>query len=233
MQVISFTGKSGTGKSYQATRLCRIKGVEAIIVACGTVSAIALSKLHQTFDLPIIGVIEPGARVACETTKNGSIGVIATRATIGSHVYNDAIHAIRPNVSVIGKACPLFVPLVEEGWIHDKITDEIILRYLDDLLEHQIDTLILGCTHYPLLRTEIHRLIGDQIRLVNPAYETAISLKAMLAENGLENTAPVQAGEPYPYRFYVSDDAERFAGFATSVLPVDVKSARIVAIEDY
>ena len=218
----------------QIVRFLRTQQIKAIVVACNTATALAMNEIREEADgIPVIGVIEPGARVACETTKNGSIGVIATRATIGSHVYNDAIHAIRPNVSVIGKACPLFVPLVEEGWIHDKITDEIILRYLDDLLEHQIDTLILGCTHYPLLRTEIHRLIGDQIRLVNPAYETAISLKAMLAENGLENTAPVQAGEPYPYRFYVSDDAERFAGFATSVLPVDVKSARIVAIEDY
>lgn len=220
--------------SRQIVRFLKTQQIKAIVVACNTATALAMKDIREEADgIPVIGVIEPGARVACEATQNGKVGVIATRATIESHVYNNAIHAIRPDISVIGKACPLFVPLVEEGWIHDKITDEIILRYLDDVLEHQIDTLILGCTHYPLLRTEIRRLIGDGVRLVNPAYETASSLKAMLAEQGLTNSCPADAGEPYPYRFFVSDEAERFAGFANSVLPVDVNSARIVPIEEY
>ncbi len=218
----------------QIVRFLKTQEIKAIVVACNTATALAMDAIREEAgEIPVIGVIEPGAKVACASTENGRIGVIATRATIGSHVYNDAIAAIRPEVSVIGKACPLFVPLVEEGWIHDKITDEIIMRYLDEVLEYKIDTLILGCTHYPLLRSEIRRLVGDSIRLVNPAYETAIELKGMLMDEGLENDRQREAGEPYPYRFFVSDEAERFAGFADSVLPVDVKTARIVPIEEY
>ncbi len=220
--------------SRQIVRFLKTQEIKAIVVACNTASALALDEIREEAGgLPVIGVVEPGARAACEETKRGRIGVIATRATIASHVYSNAIHAIRPELSVIGKACPLFVPLVEEGWTHDKITDEIILRYLDEVLEYDIDALILGCTHYPLLRSEIRRLIGDEIRLVNPAYETANELKRLLRSEALENDSPRMPGEPYPYRFFVSDDAERFAGFANSVLPVDVKSARIVPIEEY
>ncbi len=234
---VPYGSKSGqTIKRYsrQIVRFLKTQEIKAIVVACNTATALAMDEIREEAGgLPVIGVVEPGARAACEASKSGRIGVIATRATIGSHVYSEAIQGIRSDASVIGKACPLLVPLVEEGWIHDKITDEILLRYLDELLEHDIDALILGCTHYPLLRSEIRRLIGDGIRLVNPAYETASELKRLLKEQGLDNDKLRDAGEPYPYRFYVSDEAERFAGFANSVLPVDVKNARIVPIEEF
>ena len=134
---------------------------------------------------------------------------------------------------MISQACPLLVPLVEEGWLHDRITDEILMRYLDDVLEHDVDTLILGCTHYPLLRSAIKKLLGEQVTLINPAYETAKELEKMLAASGLANGRPVDKNEPYPYKFFVSDDAKKFKDFANSILPIDVTNARIVPIEEY
>jgi glutamate racemase len=217
----------------QIVRFLKTQEIKAIVIACNTATAYALEAAREEAGIPVIGVIEPGARVACNETKNGRIGVIATRATIGSGAYVQAIHSIRPDVNVIGKACPLLVPLVEEGWVHDKVTDEVLLRYMDELLENDIDTLILGCTHYPLLRSTIRRLLGNSIRLVNPAYETARVLKSMLDESGLSARVPQKADEPTPYRFFVSDEEQRFAEFANSILPIDVKTARIVPIEEY
>ncbi len=219
--------------SRQIVRFLRTQGIKAIVTACNTATAFALDIVREEAGVPVIGVIEPGARVACETTENGRIGVIATRATIGSRAYDSAIHAIRPDVTVIGKACPLLVPLVEEGWTHDRVTEEILMRYLDDVLEHDVDTLILGCTHYPLLRSAIRGLVGDRIHLVNPAYETAGELKTMLEKMHLDSDQPRREDEPTPYRFFVSDEAQRFAEFANSILPIDVKTARLVPIEEY
>ena len=138
--------------SRQIVRFLKTQEIKAIVVACNTATALAMDAIREEAEgIPVIGVVEPGARVACQESRKGRIGVIATRATIGSNVYSEAIHAIRPEAQVISKACPLLIPLVEEGWLHDKITDEIILRYLDEVLEYGVDTLILGCTHYPLL----------------------------------------------------------------------------------
>ncbi|MBQ6386205.1 MAG: glutamate racemase [Lachnospiraceae bacterium] len=218
----------------QIVRFLKTQKIKAIVIACNTATAWAFDAVkEEAGGLPVIGVIEPGARVACEESKNGKIGVIATQATIRSRAYPDAIRMIRPDASVIGKACPLLVPLVEEGWVHDKVTDEVIMRYLDEVLEHRIDTLILGCTHYPLLRSEFRRLLGEEIRLVNPAYETARELGRLLEAQGLTNSLPLNPEDPTPYRFFASDEAERFAAFANSILPIDVRSARFVAIEDY
>ena len=217
----------------QIVRFLKTQNVKAVVAACNTATAFALDVVREEAEMPVIGVIEPGAKVACDITENGRVGVIATRATIESRAYNQAIRAIRPDINVIGKACPLLCPLVEEGWIHDKVTDEIIMRYLDDVLENKIDTLILGCTHYPLLRSTIRKLIGDEIRLVNPAYETARELKILLETEGISAKIPPDSGEPMPYRFFVSDEARRFAEFANSILPIDVKDARLVQIEEY
>ena len=218
----------------QIVRFLKTQKIKAIVIACNTATAYAIDVVKEEAEgMPVIGVIDPGARVACETTKNGRIGVIATKATIASGAYPEAIHAIRPEVSVIGKACPLLVPLVEEGWTNDTVTNEIIMRYLDDVLENDIDTLILGCTHYPLLRHAIQRLVGSGIRLVNPAYETARSLADLLKADGIANESPSVEEEPQPYRFFVSDEAERFAEFANSILPIDVKTARAVQIDEY
>ena len=143
--------------SRQIVRFLKTQQVKAIVIACNTASAYALEDIRKEIEIPIIGVIQPGAKVACETTANGRIGVIGTKATISSGIYTSFMRRQKPDVQVVGKPCPLFVPLVEEGWIKDPITVEVAKRYLEELLQYDIDTLILGCTHYPLLRSTIRR----------------------------------------------------------------------------
>lgn len=166
--------------SRQIVRFLQTKGVKAIVVACNTASAFALDTIEAELDIPVIGVVKPGAKSAIENTKNKRIGIIGTEGTIKSALYTEYIHGIDPEMTVIGKACPLFCPLVEEGMLHDSVTDEITRRYLDELKEQNIDSLILGCTHYPLLRSTIGKVMGERVNLVNPAYETAISLGGLL-----------------------------------------------------
>ncbi|MCI1721944.1 MAG: glutamate racemase [Lachnospiraceae bacterium] len=219
--------------SEQIMRFLQTQNIKAIVIACNTASAMALDEIRDQAGVPVLGVVEPGALMAVKATKNKRVGVIATKATIGSGAYTRQIHRIDPDITVIGEACPLLVPLVEEGWTHDPVTDEIIMRYLKEILGKDIDTLILGCTHYPLLRSEIHGLIGDGITLVNPAYETAQALAGLLKKENLLNGEVPGKDEPYPYKFFVSDDAERFADFANSILPIDVKTAKMIPIDRY
>ena len=162
------------------------KGVKAIVVACNTATALALETVKEEVDIPIIGVVKPGAKVAARTTRNGNIGVIGTVATIQSNIYKEIIREIKPSVRVYQKACPLFVPLVEEGLIDDPVTIEMARRYIHGLMEEGIDVLVLGCTHYPLLQNTLRRTTKNQVKLVNPAYETAKSLKRVLLENNLK-----------------------------------------------
>ena len=173
--------------SRQIVRFLKTQEVKAIVVACNTASALALETIQQETDIPMLGVVEPGARVAAKTTRNKKIGLIGTRATVKSDLYRTMIQKTDPQIQVIGQACPLFVPLVEEGWLKDSVTIEVARRYLKPLLEQDIDTLILGCTHYPLLRSMLRGLVGDKVTLVNPAYETARELGRLLEEKGLEN----------------------------------------------
>ena len=154
--------------SRQIVRFLQSKQVKAIVVACNTASAYALDDLEKEIDIPIIGVVKPGAKVAAEATRNGQVGVIATEGTISSNIYTTYIRQLRPEVQVTGKACPLFVPLVEEGLWQDPVTDEIAKRYLSSLIDTGIDTLILGCTHYPLIRSTVAKVMGDHVTLVNP-----------------------------------------------------------------
>ncbi len=160
--------------SKQIIRFLKTKGVKAIVVACNTASAMALEEIQPETDIPIIGVIKPGAKTAVEKTKNKRIGIIGTEATISSNIYKDIICEKDSSVTVVGKPCPLFVPLVEEGWIKDPVTREVAKRYLDYFRQENIDTLVLGCTHYPLLRNTIGEIMGESVTLVNPAYETQI-----------------------------------------------------------
>lgn len=205
--------------------------VKAIVIACNTASALAMDEVRKEFDIPILGVIEPGARIAAEETQNGRIGVIGTVATIGSGIHKEYIQQLRPDVTVIGKACPLFVPLVEEGWRHDPVTDQVVERYLQSMKDENVDTLILGCTHYPLLRSTIRAFMGEEVRLVNPAYETALELKQLLEQQNLAGTGVVEA--EFPHRFFVSDLAEEFKKFANSILPYDVEKTQKINIEEY
>lgn len=218
--------------SRQIVRFLQTFQVKTIVVACNTASAYAMEELERETDVPIIGVVKPGARIAAGVTRNGRIGVIATEATIGSQIYTKYIRQLKKDVTICGKACPLFVPLVEEGLWEDPVTDEIARRYLAELIDSGIDTLILGCTHYPLIRSTIRRLIGEQVTLVNPAYETARELSELLRQKDLLNGQAPKLGED-SHRFYVSDAAERFQQFANSIIKYGILSAETVNIEDY
>lgn len=218
--------------SRQIIRFLKTRGVKAIVAACNTASALALEELRPEVDVPIIGVVEPGVRAAAAVTANRRIGVIGTEGTIHSGIYTQYLQQLCPGVRVLGKACPLFVSLVEEGWLRDEVTTMVARRYLEELKESDIDTLILGCTHYPLLRSTVADIMGEKVRLVNPAYETAVSLKSLLWENGLANEGH-DKNEENPYEFFVSDAAERFKRIANSILPFDIANTRQIPIEKY
>ena len=218
--------------SRQIIRFLKTKGVKAIVVACNTASADALEPIRPEVDIPIIGVVKPGAKVAAQTTKNGKIGVIGTEGTVKSGIYTEMIHKENSRAEVMGKACPLFVPLVEEGWMKDPVTETVARRYLKPFQESDIDTLILGCTHYPLLRSMVGQIMGEAVHLVNPAYETAVELKQLLEEQKIANDGNHGEGEK-KYQFYVSDAAEKFMQFANSILPYDIESTQLIPIEEY
>ena len=218
--------------SRQIISFLQTENVKAIVIACNTASALALDEMQQEFDLPILGVVKPGAKVAVETTVNKRIGLIGTEANIRSGVYTRYIKSLDDEAKVFEKACPLFVPLVEEGWLHDDITLQVASRYLEELKEKDIDTLIMGCTHYPLIRSTIRKVMGDKVNLVNPAYETAIELKNLLERDNLANKCDVDSPSGM-YRFYVSDAEEKFKLFANSILPFDITMTKQINIENY
>ena len=221
-----------TRYSSQIVRFLQTQQVKAIVIACNSASACALETLEEETNLPIIDVVRPGARTALETTVNGKIGVIATEATICSGIYKRYIEESGKSVSTISKACPLFVPLVEEGLWEDPVTDEIAGRYLAELIDSGIDTLILVCTHYPLIRSTVGRIMGEKVCLVNPAYETARALKQLLEKKGLESEKRPGLGTEL-YRFFVSDAADKFQKFANSILPYGILSAKVINIEEF
>lgn len=228
--------------SAQIIKFLLAKGAKTIVIACNTASAVALEKMKQEFEVPILGVVKPGAKAAAEVTKNGKIGVIGTEATIRSGIYNEFLRKTDPHVTVYGKACPLFVPLAEEGWVgEDEITEQVARRYLSGLTAQEIDTLVLGCTHYPLLRSVIQKVVGDKVQLVNPAVETARELKYLLEENDLLNER-TRAGEAYvvadkrslpQHEFFVSDRAEKFKQFAASILPSATLRPEGIGVEKF
>ncbi len=182
------------------------QGVKAIVVACNTATAHALPTLRQTLDVPVIGVVEPGARAAVRASRSGRIGVIATAGTIKSNAYVRAIESESPGAHITARACPLFVPLVEEGWIDHEATRAIAREYLAPFMHDEVDTLVLGCTHYPLLKLLIADIVGPAVRLIDSAEETAADTRRMLTDQSL-HAAGTDAGR---YRFIASDDQAQF-----------------------
>ncbi|MFA5577728.1 MAG: glutamate racemase [Tissierellaceae bacterium] len=182
------------------------KDIKAIVIACNTASSLALEAARDRFDIPILGVVEPGARAAASCTRNNRIGVIGTEGTINSASYHKNIRGLLPSAEIISIACPLFVPIVEEGWENTDVAYITAQKYLLELKEHNVDTLVLGCTHYPVLRYTIGKVMGDKVNLVNPAYETAKLTKSTLKELNLLNEK-VDGGV---YRYFVSDDPDKF-----------------------
>ncbi|TCT13963.1 glutamate racemase [Natranaerovirga pectinivora] len=216
--------------SQQIVRFLLTEDVKAIVIACNTANSYALEEVKEMFSIPIIGVALPGAEMAVNATQNYKIGVIGTEGTIKSEIYSKLINQINPGAEVIGKACPLFVPLVEEGLINDSVTEEIARRYLDDFKQKPVDTVVLGCTHYPLIEDVIQKIMGDKVYLVNPAFETAKNLKDLLIKNNIENS---EINTNHHHYFYVSDRAEKFEEFAKIILNYPMMPVKQINIEDY
>lgn len=217
------------GFSRQIVKFLRTKEVKAIVIACNTATAFALETLKEENDIPIIGVVKSGAKAAAKATKNGRIGVIGTEGTINSGIYTSYLKQLKENIQVFPKACPLFVPLVEEGLLYDSVTIEIADRYFSELKGQGIDTLVLGCTHYPLIRHTLQKVIGDDVQLINPAYETARYLRRVLMEEDLLH----EPAKEQEHLFFVSDGAEKFKGFANTILPCKVQETKDINIEQY
>jgi glutamate racemase len=192
--------------SREIAAFLRDEGVKSIVIACNTATAHALTTLRDELDMPVIGVVEPGARAAVAATRGGHIGVIGTVGTIKSGAYERAIRALDPNVMITARACPLFVPLVEEGWTDHEATRLIAREYLAPLIAAKIDTLVLGCTHYPLLKPLLLDVLGPEVRLIDSAEETAAETAQTLLGAGL--TASTSADPAY--RFIASDDPLQF-----------------------
>jgi glutamate racemase len=212
-----------TVRRYSAEILAYLlqRGVKAVVVACNTSTAHALAYLQERSPVPVVGVIEPGARAATERTR-GRIGVIATEGTVNSHAYTKAIHQIKPDVEVIEAPAPLFVALAEEGWANTHVAREVAEIYLEPLLDSGIDTLVLGCTHYPILRGTIEHVVGDNVTVVDSAETTAQCVRQMV--NGGQAILPVQ------HTFLVTDAAERFRRIASEFLEQDIERLELVSL---
>lgn len=192
--------------SREIAGFLREQGVKNIVIACNTATAHALTALREDLDMPIVGVVEPGARAAVAATTRGHVGVIGTVGTIKSGAYERAIRAIDPDIRVTARACPLFVPLVEEGWTEHEAARLIAREYLEPLIDARIDTLVLGCTHYPLLKPLLRDVLGPDVRLIDSAEETAAETARTLAAANL----CASPGSEAAYRFVASDDPLQF-----------------------
>lgn len=215
--------------TFQAINFLISQNVKAIVIACNTATARALKLAQKKYDIPIIGVIEAGARTAAFTTKNNIVGVIGTQGTINSKSYNIEIAKLNKDIRIIDKACPLFVPIVEEGWSNTDVAHLTAKRYLQELIDQGIDSLVLGCTHYPLLKRTIGEVVGENIILVNPAKETAKDLEKVLQLNKLLKIEDTKSN----YQYYVSDIPEKFALLASEFLNREIENINNVNIQKY
>lgn len=206
--------------AMQDLRFLLEKNPKAVLVACGTISSVALSDLRAMTEIPVIGVVEPAARAACNATRNGRIGILGTSATVKSRSYQTAIGAIDPSVQLTAQACPLFVPLVENGYLDHPITELAVKEYIAPLQEAGVDTVILGCTHYPLLKPVLGRMLGDHVTLIDSGKEAALALAAVLKEqNQLSSASEGQR------RYYVSDEVGNFSHIAGMFLNQNIDGA--------
>lgn len=202
------------------------RNVKMLVIACNTATAAALSTLRQELDIPVIGVIEPGAEAAVAASR-GRIGVIATEGTIRSGAYRKALHAIDAGLEIREAACPLFVPLAEEGWANTRVCQEIAGIYLEPLLDEKIDTLVLGCTHYPILRSTIRRVAGAKVKVIDSAEATARAVVRELRRLGIHSTRRPETR----CRFLVTDDALRFRRIAAEFLDYRIEHLELVELE--
>ncbi len=199
------------------------RNAKIIVVACNTASSVALPKLEQTCPVSVIGVIRPGAEAAIAATRNGHIGVIGTRATVKSGAYERTLHALDSSLKVTSQACPLLVPLIEEGWLDDPVTDRIIARYLEPLIEQGIDTLVLGCTHYPLLSSAIQRALEGEVTLVDSARNCAVAVQQLLDQQSLRSHETGRGG----LEVALTDAPDNFLRVAKQALELEIGEVEV------
>lgn len=220
--------------ALQASAKLIERHIKLLVVACNTATSVALEALRDAYDVPVIGVVEPGAQASCRASKAGYIAVIATESTIRGQAYHKAIHRLRPDARIVGQPCPLFVPLAEEGWIDGRIAEDIAARYLEPIFRPEYggdavetpDCLVLGCTHFPLLAKAIRRVVGPDVIIVDSAETTAQTVQQELERRGLVH--PQRPGCCGQSRFLATDDIPRFARtgglfLGTAVSPDDVE----------
>ncbi len=226
---VPYGGKSAATVQRYSLEIAKMllgENAKTVVVACNTASALALPRLEETLPVPVTGVILPGARAALQKTRSGHIGVIGTRATIGSGAYERALRALNPDVHVTARACPLLVPLIEEGWLESPVTDQIIGQYLAPLMEDGIDTLVLGCTHYPLLRNAIARVAGEKIALVDSAQNCALAVRDLLIR---ENLCASQT-DGASLQVALTDPPDAFLRVAREALQLEVGEVQVRAL---
>lgn len=210
--------------SHENTKFLLKHKVKMVVVACNSSTSFALASLRKKYPLPIIGVIMPGAKKAAAMTKNNIVGVIATSATISSGQYAKTLRDINKKIHVINQPCPLFVPLAEEGWFREPATELIVKHYFKKIIHSKADALILGCTHYPLLKEVFHKVLGPKVCLVDSAKEVARDVKEMLAAMGIMN----DRSRPGRYHFFVSDKPHHFKRQAKRFLGCEIHNIKKV-----
>lgn len=213
--------------SFECTHFLLRKDIKLLVIACNTVSAVGLRALQERVAIPVIGVIEPGAQAAVSSTRNKRIGVIGTEATVKSNAYVEAIRALEESVEVFGLACPLFVPLVEEGWTEGAIARLVVEKYLNGLREKNADTLVLGCTHYPLLKGVIQEVMRG-VSLVDSAVEVAKAVKGVLADSGMLRRSDAGPSQ----RFFVTDSPDKFVTVGERFLEREIKDIEKVELTE-
>lgn len=216
-----------TRYSFENARFLLSRNIKLLVIACNTASSVSLEAIRNTFPAPVIGVIEPGAKAAARATHNRKIGIIGTDATIRSNAYAKAIHAADPSIEVTGLPCPLFVPLVEEGWTRGEIVELTAKKYLHSIKEVGIDTLVLGCTHYPLLKEVISDIMGDAVTLIDSAIETAKEIKTTLGSQSLLSDRDL----PHVREFYVTDSPQRFLDVGERFLGERIRHIQQIKLE--
>jgi len=214
--------------SLQDAVFLKQKNVKMIVVACNTASSVALNTLREKFSIPIIGMIEPGAKAAIKATSNNKIGVIGTDSTISNKAYSKTLLNFDSSLNVFEKSCPLFVPLAEEGWTDHQATKLIAEEYLHEFKEYNVDTLILGCTHYPILRNIIQEVVGENVALIDSGSAASVEVENYLNGRGIKNTSNNSGS----HEFYVSDVPKKFKQIADRFLGREVEHIQKVNLEE-
>jgi len=223
---VPYGGKSATTVERYSLEMADMlleENVKLVVIACNSASAVALGRLEQTLSVPVIGVIKPGAQAAVAATRSQHVGVIGTRATIKSGAYERELRALNPDISVTARACPLLVPLIEEGWLDDGLTDHVIARYLGPLTQEGVDTLVLGCTHYPLLADAIGRFLAGKAKLVDSAHTCAKAVEQLLDRHSLR----ASRGGAASLQVALTDAPDTFLAVARRALQLEIGEVQL------